>query len=182
MHASLERFCDKVRAALDAQPGPAGRAQVARLLSEAIAERDFVEACFAEPASGRRLLYRDPRQDFCLLAYDMTEPRRSPPHDHGESWAVYGQVSGHTDMTEYRRSDGGMGPGAAQLSEERRYRLSPGEAGLYDVGAIHSIDYPAGARFVRITGTDLESHTRLKFDLDQGQAVEISSTSVPENG
>ena len=46
------------------------------------------------------------------------------------------------------------------------------------VGAIHAIDYPANARFVRVTGTDLEDVPRLKFDVEKGEAVVIESATV----
>ena len=34
----------------------------------------------------------------------------------------------------------------------------PGHAGIYQDGKIHSIDYPDDARFVRVTGTNLDQH------------------------
>ena len=74
--------------------------------------------------------------------------------------------------------DGASGPGEARLEVARRYRLEPGHAGLYDVGAIHSIAYGDDARFVRVTGADLEHVPRLKFDLEQGTAVLVESASM----
>jgi len=35
----------------------------------------------------------------------------------------------------------------------------------YDIRAIHNIEFPDGARFVRVTGTDLERIPALKFDV-----------------
>jgi hypothetical protein len=67
---------------------------------------------------------------------------------------------------------------ALPRSKWRRYRLEPGKAGVYDVGAIHAIDYPDGARFVRVTGTDLEHVPRLKYDLGKGRAEVIKSVST----
>ena len=179
MHPALERFCQSCKEILHARPGPAGRAEVVAALERAVTDPDFLEACFGAGEAGRRTLYEDPELGFCVLAYDMAEPRVSPPHDHGPSWAVYAQAEAHTDMTEYARADGGTGPGPARLRELRRYRLEPGQAGLFDTGAIHRIDYPAGARFVRITGTDMESVPRLKYDLEAGEAIEMAGTSVP---
>jgi hypothetical protein len=179
MHRALEAFCNACRETLKAQPGPAGRAEVARLLEQAVSQPAFREACFEAGEPGRRTLYEDPELGFCVLAYDMAEPRISPPHDHGPSWAVYGQVDSHTDMTEFERVDGGTGAGPAKLKEGRHYRLSPGQVGLYDTGAIHRIDYPAGAKFVRVTGTDMERVPRLKYDQEAGHAIEMAGTSVP---
>ena len=53
----------------------------------------------------------------------------------------------------------------------KKYRLTPGKAGIYQDGAIHSIDYPDYARFIRVTGADLDKIERIKIDLDTG-AVE----------
>ena len=44
-------------------------------------------------------------------------------------------------MSEYRRVDGGKDAGDAKLEQVKAYRLEPGHAGVYDVGAIHAIDY-----------------------------------------
>jgi hypothetical protein len=179
MTEAITRFTEACKATLAADPGSGGRRRIAALLEEAIADPAFVAACFESEEPGRRELYRDPELGFCLLAYDMDAPRISPPHDHGVSWAVYGQVSAHTEMTEYERLGDRQGPGAAELRKLRTYRLDPGNAGLYDVGCIHAINYPAGARFLRVTGQDLESVPRLKFDLETSEAKEISSTTVP---
>ena len=130
------------------------------------------------PPYGVRQLYLDPDFDFVVLAHVNKDARKSPPHDHGSSWAIYGQATEHTDMSEYRRVDGNSGAGDAELEHVRTYRLTPGLAGLYDVGAIHSIDYPEGARFVRVTGTDLEAVERLKFDTARGRAEVIQSIGV----
>lgn len=179
MHKALEDLCHACKETLKQDPGPAGRAALAGLLAEAVADPAFNAACFASHEPGRRLLYRDPDLGFCVLAYDMAEPRVSPPHDHGPSWAIYAQAESHTDMTEFARRDAGSGGGEASLEETRRYRLEPGQAALFDIGVIHRIDYPAGARFVRISGADMEAVPRLKYDLEAGQAIEVAGTSVP---
>ncbi len=54
----------------------------------------------------------------------------------------------------------------------RSYRLFPGMAGTYDDGKIHSIDYPAGARFIRVTGTDLDKIKRRVYTAAEAQAAE----------
>lgn len=179
MNEALEQFCRACKQALKGRPGSAGRAEVVRLLEQAVVDAEFREACFGTGQRGRRLLYRDPELGFCVLAYDMDEPRISPPHDHGPSWAIYAQAEAHTEMTEYEREHPGTGPGPAKLREVQRYRLAAGQAGRFEIGAIHRIDYPAGAKFVRVTGEDMERVPRLKYDLEAGQAIEIAGTGVP---
>ena len=104
-----------------------------------------------------------------MLSHVNPKGHKSPPHDHGASWAVYGQATHYTDMTEWRRTDGDDATRARHASRSaRQYRLEPGHAGTYDIRAIHNIEFPDGARFVRVTGTDLERVPRLKFDLAKG--------------
>jgi hypothetical protein len=179
MAYTLDAFCRDCAASLRADPGPAGKERARRDLERLLAEKGFLaEYCGPDAELGVHVLYRDPDLGFCVLAHINREPRSSPPHDHGSSWAIYGQATAYTDMAEYRRLDGGSGPGAARLEVARRYRLDPGQAGLFDVGAIHSIAYGEGARFVRVTGADLEEVPRLKFDLEKGTADLVESATM----
>jgi len=179
MTYTLEGFIDDCRAALKEQAGPAGRETVRTLLERLLANPTFVDSAVGPQAPiGTRKLYEDTELGFVVLAHCNPRPHRSPPHDHGSSWAVYGQAVKHTDMTEWRRTDGGTAAGMADVEAVRSYRLEPGRAGVYDVGAIHSIDYPEGSRFVRVTGRDLDYVQRLKFDTAARKAIVIESATA----
>jgi predicted metal-dependent enzyme (double-stranded beta helix superfamily) len=178
MTYTLDEFCRDCRAALKADAGPGGREAVRHLLERLLTDEDFLAEHVTAAPPGRHTLYEDPELGFVVLAHINPKGGKSPPHDHGASWAVYGQVTEYTDMTEWRRTDGRTEPGPASLEVARRYRLEPGRAGIYDIRAIHAIDYPDGARFVRITGTDLEHVQRLKFDLAKGEAQIIESVTT----
>jgi predicted metal-dependent enzyme (double-stranded beta helix superfamily) len=178
MAYDLDAFCRDCRAALKSDTGPSGREAVRHLLEKLLAEKEFLAEHVTTAPPGRHTLYEDPELGFVVLAHINPRGGKSPPHDHGTSWAVYGQVTEYTDMTEWHRSDGGTGPGPASIEVARKYRLEPGRAGIYDVRAIHAIDYPDGARFVRVTGTDLERVPRLKFDLAKGEAQIIESVTT----
>jgi predicted metal-dependent enzyme (double-stranded beta helix superfamily) len=121
--------------------------------------------------SGMTQIFEDPNLHFCVLTYNMAESRTSPPHDHGGSWAVYGQVAGYTEMTIWSAVDGNIEP-------VRTFRLEPGQAGLFDVGEIHSIQYTDGAKFVRVTGADMSQETRRVFDPDAGTVREIEGVGT----
>ena len=95
------------------------------------------------------MLYEDPKLGFQILAHINDKARKSPPHDHGASWAIYGQAAKYTEMIEWERVGGD--DKHAELKETARYRLNPGQAGMYQDGKIHSIDYPDKARFIRDT-------------------------------
>jgi predicted metal-dependent enzyme (double-stranded beta helix superfamily) len=178
MSYTLDEFCRDCRSALASDPGPGGREAVRQLVERLLADPNFVAEHVTPAPPGRHTLYEDPELGFVVLAHVNASGGKSPPHDHGASWAVYGQVTEYTDMTEWRRTDGGTGPGPASIEVARRYRLEPGHAGTYDIRAIHAIDYPDGARFVRVTGTDLERVRRLKFDMAAGEAQIIESATA----
>ena len=179
MSYTLDAFCRDCHTALQADAGPGGREEVRRQLERLLAEPGFLDEHVLSAPPGRHTLYEDPELGFVVLAHVNPQAGKSPPHDHGASWAVYGQATQYTDMTEWRRTAGKEGtPGPAILEVARRYRLEPGRAGTYDIRAIHAIDYPAGARFVRVTGTDLEHVPRLKFDLAIGEAEIIESVTT----
>lgn len=172
MAYELSDFCADCRKALedDKVPGARSLGSVRSSLVALLANAEFTEAtCGINAAPGLHLLHEEGPSGFQVLAHVNQKPRVSPPHNHGSSWAVYGQVTGHTDMTEFRRVDDGSDPAHARLEVMRAYRLHPGDVGIYEPGAIHSIDYPAGSRFIRVTGTNLDRIDRDAFDLATGE-------------
>ena len=150
-------------------PAPPGANWSEQNLERLLANKDFVEKhCGGNVQHGLKVLYEDPKLGFQILAHINGEARVSPPHDHGASWAIYGQATKYTDMTEWEREDDGKDPKHAKLKPIKKYRLTPGKTGIYQNGAIHSIDYPDHARFVRVTGTDLDKIDRIKIDPKTG--------------
>ena len=170
MGYELDDLCKDLRGALARGAGPAELEAVRQSLARLLANADFVErTCGPAATPGLHLLYEDAGLGFQVLAHINEKPRASPPHTHGRSWAVYGQATGYTDMTEFQRVDDGSNPDQARLEATRKYRLSPGEVGVYADGAIHAIDYPAKSRFIRVTGTNLDKIYREAFDPATGK-------------
>jgi hypothetical protein len=173
MPYDLDQFIADCRETLSRDPGPAGREAVRARLERLLANQDFIKATVGEAVPlGLKVLYEDKEMGFQILAHVNDKARKSPPHDHGESWAIYGQATGHTDMIEWERTD--KGRERAELREIKRYRLTPGHAGIYENGAIHSIDYPDRARFIRVTGTNLDKINRVRFDLKTGEVHQMT--------
>jgi hypothetical protein len=171
----LDEFIADCRSTLKRDPGPAGREQVRQNLERLLHNADFVERyCGDQVPRGLNVLYEDPELKFQVLAHINDKARVSLPHDHGASWAIYGQAKLWTDMTEWRREDDGSDPTHAKLSPEKKYRLNPGEAGIYQDGKIHSIDYPDKSRFVRVTGTNLDKIARISIDLATGKVKQMA--------
>jgi len=176
MAYDLNQFIADCRTTLARDPGPSGREQVRVDLERLLSNPEFIrDYCGDDQPRGLKVLYEDPKLGFQVLAHINDKARVSPPHDHGESWAIYGQAAKYTDMSEWERADDGSDPKRAKLKLKKKYRLTPGQAGVYQDGAIHSIDYPEQARFVRVTGTNLDKIKRIKIDLKSG-AVEPMTT------
>ena len=176
MSYDLKPFIEDCRAALRGDPGPAGREKIRVLLERLLRDEDFLAAhCTANTPKGLYVLHDDPELGFQILAHINEKARGSPPHDHGASWAIYGQAVSYTDMTEYRRTDDGADPKAVRLEVTKKYRLNPGQAGIFQDGAIHSIDYPDGSQFVRVTGTNLDRIARSSYDLATGAVKQMAA-------
>jgi hypothetical protein len=173
MAYELDQFVTDCRAALKRDPGPAGRESVRVNLERLLTNADFVaKTCGEGVPTGLKVLYEDKELGFQVLAHVNDKARKSPPHDHGDSWAIYGQATKYTDMIEWERAAGD--DKHAELKEVKRYRLNPGQAGIYQDGKIHSIDYPDRARFIRVTGTNLDNIHRVRFDLKTGEVQRMT--------
>ena len=175
MPYDLEQFIIDCRSTLSHDLGLAGRERVRLNLERLLNNKDFVEKyCGDDAPSGLKVLYEDREFGFQILAHVNEKARISPPHDHGASWAIYGQATKYTDMIEWAREDDGKDPKHARLKPIKKYRLTPGKAGIYQDGAIHSIDYPDHARFIRVTGTNLDKINRIRIDLKTGEVEQMT--------
>lgn len=175
MGYSFDQFCADCRAALKSDPGSDGHDKVRQNLEKLLKDAEFLAAeCGPDAIPGIRTIYKDPDTDFNVLVHIYEAGKKGPPHDHGSSWAVYGQASEWTDMTLWKRKDDGDKDGFADLEQAKTFRLNPGDAGKFEVGQIHSIHFPDGAKFVRVTGTDLDAIPTNRFDPDNN-AVAVGS-------
>jgi hypothetical protein len=163
MPLSVQEFAAKCREALVADPGPAGRVQVVGLVQDALRDPGFVAAAIPEGTPERKVLYEDPELGFTILAHAYVGAKNSKPHDHGPSWAIYGQAEGETVMTDYdclaRPTD--SEPGKAR--PVRDYALKPGDAYLYEPGVLHSPRRDGSTRLLRIEGLNMDRVTRQPY-------------------
>ncbi|HLN10394.1 MAG TPA: hypothetical protein VK281_15745 [Xanthobacteraceae bacterium] len=175
MSYDLDQFVTDCRDALARDPGHRGREEVRVRLERLLGDQDFIKRyCGDDSPQGLTVLYEDEKLGFQILAHINDKARVSPPHDHGASWAIYGQATKYTDMTEWERLDAGDDAAHAELKPVKTYRLLPGQAGIYQDGKIHSIDYPDKARFIRVTGTNLDRIPRVRFDLATGAVHQMT--------
>jgi predicted metal-dependent enzyme (double-stranded beta helix superfamily) len=91
MAYELNEFIADCRAILQRDPGPQGREDVRQHLERLLANKEFVAAtCGEDVPIGLKVLYEDKELGFQVLAHVNDKARKSPPHDHGASWAIYG--------------------------------------------------------------------------------------------
>ena len=83
------------------------------------------------------------------------------PHDHGSSWAIYGQAAGETEMTEWEivRQENDI----KLVKETKNYVMKPGDVRFYNVVDIHSPIRKEPVRLLRIEGKNLEKVERSKI-------------------
>src|SRR5262249_31757403 len=116
MPYDLDHFIADCRTSPAPVPGPPGREEVAKRLEVLLGNPDFVREYGGDDApSGVKILYEAPKLGFRVLSHCYDSPRVSPPHDHGASWAIYGQAVKYTDMTEWERNENGGPAGHADL-------------------------------------------------------------------
>ena len=159
----LSALASKCREALTTDPGPDGRAQVAKALSDALSDPANVDQLVPMSTGTRDLLYRDEDLGFCILAHNYEGPKTSPPHDHGPSWAIYAQARGETEMTDYELVTPASEEVPGEVRALRTYRLSPGDAHVYEVGELHSPSRNAPTSLLRVEGTDMSKIKRLRY-------------------
>lgn len=164
MGTTLEQFAAKCHDTLKSQPGIEGRKAVRALVSEVLKDPEFIATYIPEGTPERKVLYEDPELGFTILAHAHTGAKGSKPHDHGPSWAIYGQAAGETIMTDWeclaRPADGQ--PGKAK--HVRDYSMLPGDAYLYDTGVLHSPRRDGPTRLLRIEGMNMDRVKRFPYE------------------
>ena len=158
----IEAFARQCSALLKAGPGPAGRQQVCDLLKPLLADPSFVEQYVPESTSERELLYEDPELKFCLFAEHKHGAKVGKPHDHGPSWAIYGQAAGVTEMTVWEVLEPATDGKPGKVRRQDTYTMTPGSAFVYNEGVLHSPSRTAPTRLVRFEGVNLDQFRELR--------------------
>ncbi len=171
MSYSLDQFCNDCHDFLSNGATDESREQIRAKLEQLLVNQDFIKATFSEDmAPGKRVLYHDTDSDAYVLAHIQNVGKGGKPHSHGSSWAIYGNITGFTDMTEWRRVNG-EDEDHAELEVDSAYRINPGEAKAYGPGLIHSTAHPEGAWVIRITGCDLDHEPRFRFNPERDKIL-----------
>lgn len=164
MATTLEQFAAECHTLLQAEPGPSGRRKICMLLEDLLRDPGFVQQCIREDTPERKMLYEDRELGFCILAHNYKTAKDSPPHDHGPSWAIYGQAKGETEMTDYELVAPAAEGKPGKARSLRTYKLTPGTAYLYNEGDLHSPRRRGPTQLIRIEGMNMDRIKRLRFE------------------
>jgi predicted metal-dependent enzyme (double-stranded beta helix superfamily) len=163
---TLKQFAQECRDILKQDAGPAGRREICRRMESLLGDEKFLAAHLTDQTPERQVLYEDPELGFCILAHAYRGAKDSPPHDHGPSWAIYGQAKGETEMTDYALVAPASKEKPGKARAVRTYRLTPGMAYLYNEGDLHSPRRRAATQLIRIEGMNMDRIKRLRFETD----------------
>jgi len=163
MPYTLTQLAADIKETLQTGSGRPAKEKVCTYVSRALADAAFLATHLTERAPGahpREVLYEDPDLGFCICGHVYSGGANGAPHDHGPSWAIYGQAAGVTEMTDWRVVRKGSGSEPTLVEPARTYPMHPGDAHLYDVGDVHSPRREAPVKLIRIEGENLDRVTR----------------------
>ena len=164
MSLTLEQFGSQCREALKREPGPTGVKSVAKLLEAALKDHQFVESCVNDRTSERDVIYQDPELHFCIVAHNYPGAKTAAPHDHDDTWAIYGQARGETEMFDYQIIEPATQDKPGKVKASRSYSLTPGVAHAYQVGDLHAPKRNGPTRLIRIEGKNMAGVKRLAYE------------------
>jgi len=164
MGHTLEQFSAACQRILKAKPGPEGRQEICTLLRDVLKDQDFVATHLGDDVPERKILYEDAELGFCILAHVHTDAKQSPPHDHGPSWAIYGQAVGQTEMTDWELVEPASANKPGKVRKAKTYTLTPGMAYVYNESDLHSPRREGPTRLIRFEGINMDKVKRLRYE------------------
>ena len=164
MSWTLEQFGAACQRALTEEPGPSARKKVCEIVQNVLKDDAFIAKYVGDDVPERKILYEDPKLGFCILAHVYNGVKESQPHDHGPSWAIYGQARGETIMNDWALVQQALPDKPGTVRHVRSYTLKPGMAYVYNEGDLHSPRREGPTRLIRIEGTNMDKVRRLSYE------------------
>ena len=163
MSFTLESFTADVQKLLHQDASPVGRQKVRDLVQEALKDEKFIATYINDNTPDRQVIYEDPELGFCICAHVNRDAREANPHDHGASWAIYGQAFGETEMSDWEVLEPAAEGKPGKVKRAKVYTLKPGMAHIYNEGDVHSPKRVAATGLLRIEGKNTQKMKRLAY-------------------
>jgi len=163
MNFTLETFASAVQKLLQNDSSPMGREKVRDLVQEALKDEKFIGTYVNDNTPDRQVVYEDPQLGFCICAHVNRDAREANPHDHGASWAIYGQAFGETEMSDWEVLEAAAEGKPGKVRRGRVYTLKPGMAHIYNEGDVHSPKRVAATGLLRIEGKNTQKMKRFAY-------------------
>jgi len=164
MGFTLDQFASACHRILKEDSTPAGRTKVRDLVQEVVKDQDFLAAYLNDHTPDRQVIYEDPELGFCICAHMSRGAREAKPHDHGPSWAIYGQAIGETEMSDWEVVEPAAEDKPGKVRRARVYALKPGMAHIYNEGDVHSPKRETTTGLIRIEGKNTQKMKRFAYE------------------
>jgi len=164
MGYTLEQFSSECHRILAEDPGVEGRKKVCAVVRDVLKDEEFVATHLHDGVPERKILYEDPELGFCILGHVNQGARESKPHDHGPTWAIYGQARGKTIMSDWALLEQATEDKPGKVRLVKQYTLTLGDAYLYNERDLHSPRREDSTRLIRIEGRNVEKIRRLAYE------------------
>ena len=163
MEYTLDSFASECHRILEAEPGPAGREKVRAVVEAVLKDKKFLGTYLNDNTPDRQVIYEDPELGFCICAHLNKDAKEANPHDHGSSWAIYGQAFGETEMSDWEIIEPAAEGKPGKVRRARVYALKPGMAHIYNEGDVHSPKRVTTTGLIRIEGKNTQKMKRLAY-------------------
>ncbi|MGH7827174.1 MAG: hypothetical protein ACREQ7_18615 [Candidatus Binatia bacterium] len=163
MGFTIDTFAAECGRILKEDPSRVGRGKVRELVQEVLKDEKFLATYLNENTPDRQVIYEDPELGFCICAHMNRDAREANPHDHGSSWAIYGQAIGETEMSDWEVIEAASEGKPGKVRRARAYMLKPGMAHIYNEGDVHSPKRVAATGLIRIEGKNTQKMKRLAY-------------------
>lgn len=163
MGFTLDQFASECHQILKEDPTPVGRGKVRDLVEDVLKDEKFIATYLNDNTPDRQVIYEDPELGFCICAHMGRGAREANPHDHGPSWAIYGQAIGETEMTDWEVIEPPVEDKPGKVRRARVYALKPGMAHIYNEGDVHSPKRVSTTGLIRIEGKNTKKMKRLAY-------------------
>ena len=166
MTEKIDNFAKECRDILAGGASPENLDEVRKVVEKYLNDADFVQQQLGPDFDDARdVLYEDPDLGFCICRHVFKGHNEAPPHDHGPTWAIYGQATGVTTMTEFKMVEPPQGEAPGKVEPTKTYDLEPGMAVAYPAGALHSPRREGDTRLIRMEGQDVTKVSRDAYAL-----------------